>query len=210
MKIRIITFLVSMTLALGLTAMATAQSQQQQSQSGQMSLNSCLQNLIQSKINADPELKGSDIQATVEENKVTLSGSVASDRLRDSAVRIAKETATDYTVADTIDVQPGAMARADFDPNQIRQQAQQRCHTIGQSQEDVRIYSEYWSKLSTSGVPTDEMKINVTNGVLTLQGNVPDENAKRKAQEIAQQTQGINQVKNELAAQGNQPSQQRQ
>lgn len=184
------------------------QQQHQQSQTSQMPLSTCLENMIQSKLDADPNLKDSDIRASVDEqNRVTLSGSVNSDDLRNNAVRIAREAAPGFMIADTIDVRPGQMARADFDPNQIRQQATQRGDNIGQSEEDARIYSQFFSKLSNSGVPLDRIKVDVTNAVLTLQGNVPDENAKRKVQELAQQTQGVKETKNELAVQGSQPAQ---
>ncbi|NLT65310.1 MAG: BON domain-containing protein [Acidobacteria bacterium] len=202
MIIKILTLSLSLPLVFGAALLAA-----QAEQGGQITLSSCLENMIQSKFESDPRLKDADIRASVEENKVTLSGTVHSNDLRSDAVRIVEQTAPGYTIADTIDVRPEQMARAEADPNQTRKDAEQRGDTIGQSEQDAQLYSQFFSRLSTSGVQKDGIKIDVTDGVITLQGNVKDENTKRKVQEIAQQTPGVKETKNELAVQGSQPAQ---
>lgn len=179
----------------------------QSQKDNQLTLSSCMERMIQSKLDSDPELKDSNLQVRVDQEKVTLSGTVKSQDQRNSAVSIAKDSAPGYQIADTIDVRPGALARTDVDSSSARQKARERGDSIGTSEEDAQIYSKIMSKMSESNASIKDVKFDVKNGNVTLRGKVPDENAKNKVYDIARQIEGVSQVNNELSVEGSRPAQ---
>jgi osmotically-inducible protein OsmY len=181
-----------------------------------------VEKVLKDRFNSDPQLSGTDIDvsANADNNEVKLSGTVNSEEIRDKAVQIAQNALPGFSVTDTIDVNPREMARTEtegrMEPGggeqqgqqgmeQQRQAAKDRGDKIGNSPEDARIYSQLVGKLSSSNLPFQQIKIEVEEGVITLRGNVSNENQKTEAQKAAQQVEGVKQVNNELEVKAGQP-----
>ena len=65
---------------------------------------------MQAKLESDLQLKDAklDVDADVDKNEVTISGTVRSQDLRTKAVELTKSVQTGLTVNDKIDVKPAA------------------------------------------------------------------------------------------------------
>jgi osmotically-inducible protein OsmY len=69
-----------------------------------------LEQAIQSKFESDAQLKDAklDVDADVDKNEVTISGTVHSQEIRNKAVELTKSVQSGLTVNDKIDVKPAA------------------------------------------------------------------------------------------------------
>src|SRR5215813_13610737 len=69
-----------------------------------------LEQAIQAKFESDAQLKDAklDVDADVDKNEVTISGTVRSQEMRTKAVELAKGVQSGLTVNDKIDVKPAA------------------------------------------------------------------------------------------------------
>ena len=122
---------------------------------------------------------------------------------------MAQSAAPGFSVSDSIEVEPREMARTEEqqqEGKQEREAAKNRGDNVGDSPEDARIYSQVVGRLSTSDLPFQSINLDVQDGVVTLRGNVRDENQKNQAQTAVQQVEGVMQVNNELEAGGQQQS----
>jgi osmotically-inducible protein OsmY len=65
---------------------------------------------------------------------------------------------------------------------------------------DAEIAATLKGKLASNINPSTltDISVNVTNGVVTLSGQVKDPDTKRRAEEIAHNVQGVERVNNEL------------
>jgi osmotically-inducible protein OsmY len=158
--------------------------------------------VVKDRFNADPQLSASNIKVSTDtkNNEIRLSGTVNSEEAREKAVRIAQNALPQFSLRDTIDVEPSEMARSNYDDqrtDQARQAAKSRGDSIGDSAEDAHIYSEIRTKLSNSNAFQD-VKIDVDKGVVTLHGDVPSGNEKAEAQRAAQEIKGVKRVDNKL------------
>ena len=79
---------------------------------GRMS-NSDLQKKIETQLNSDPQLRDANlsVSADADSNRVTLSGTVASEALRNRAVELARKAQPGVMIDDKIDVKPGAASQ---------------------------------------------------------------------------------------------------
>jgi hypothetical protein len=75
-----------------------------------------LANAVKARLDTDPALQAAklSVSADAKKNEVTLSGDVASEGLRTSAVQTAKDYRADLRVVDKIDVKPPEITRADY------------------------------------------------------------------------------------------------
>jgi len=99
---------------LGFTAISAACDRPQTKQDGPVQMSakpsdSDIEDTIKSKLNADPVLKEAklEVDADVEKNEVTLSGTVQSEEQRAKAIELAKSARPGVTVNEKIDVKPG-------------------------------------------------------------------------------------------------------
>ena len=170
-----------------------------------------IEQAIKDRFNSDPQLSGTDIDVStdLQKREIRLSGTAGSQEIRDRAVQIAQSAAPGFSVSDSIQVEPREMARTEEqqqEGKQEREAAKNRGDNVGDSPEDARIYSQVVGRLSTSDLPFQSINLDIQDGVVTLRGNVKDENQKNQAQAAVQQVEGVKQVNNELEAGGQQQS----
>src|SRR4030095_14637002 len=81
-----------------------------------------LKDKIDRKIKADPELRAADlsISADADQNRATLSGTVASEHIRTRAVEMARAAQPGLTIDDKIDVKPREVTRSEYTPEMAR------------------------------------------------------------------------------------------
>jgi osmotically-inducible protein OsmY len=70
--------------------------------------NAELENAVRAKLHSDPQLAGITVSADVTRNQVTLSGTVASEALRDKAAELAKSGQVGVVVNNKINVKSKA------------------------------------------------------------------------------------------------------
>jgi hyperosmotically inducible periplasmic protein len=168
--------------------------------------NSDLESIVKDKLNSDPQLSAANIKvdADSKKNEIKLSGDVNSEDMRRKAVDSVRSVLPKFNVADTIDVKPQEMARANYDQqsDQERQIAKSRGDSIGNSAEDARIHSQIMHKLSDAKAKFQNVKIDVDEGVVTLRGNVESGAEKAKIQQSVQQVEGVKRIDNKLEVGG--------
>ncbi len=161
-----------------------------------------LRHMVQAKLESDPQLAQIDVDANAEQNQVTLSGSVSSEQARNEAVDLAKSARANMLVNDKIDVKPAEISRTDYTEDmarETREQAKSLGNKIGQSLDDAWLYSKIETKFAADSLaPAFKINVDVDKDVVTLRGTVETEAAKQRAEEIAQQTEGVHRVVNLL------------
>jgi hyperosmotically inducible protein len=163
-----------------------------------------LQNAVQSRLNADPELNAAklDVDANAKDNKITLKGTVPTETMRLRAVDLAKAGNPNLEITDKIDVKPREIARSEYTEEMARD-ARERAKTsgdkIGTSLNDAWIHTKITSKLiSDKDTPARKINIDVVDGIVTLRGEVNTPTAKEEADRIAKDTEGVKRVRNLL------------
>jgi osmotically-inducible protein OsmY len=163
-----------------------------------------LENSIKAKLDADAQLKAADldVDADVDDNKVTLSGTVDSEALRMRAVEMAKSVQANLIITDKIDVKPREVTRASYTEEQARQEREKGRSTgdkIGDTLDDAWIHTKIVAKLlADSKTPERKINVDVMNNVVTLRGTVDSNEQKMAAESSAKNTEGVKQVMNLL------------
>ena len=195
------------TLLLPITAgflLLGACSQPGSTTSANVSTDSQLQQDIQGRLNADPDLSAAklDVDAHAKDNRVTLSGTVPSETLRTRAVEMAKAGRPGLEVTDKIDVKPREVSRSEYTEEMARdarERAKASGDTVGSSINDAWIHTKISSKLVTDkDTPARKINVDVVDGVVTLRGQVGTADAKAEAARIAMETDGVKRVRNQL------------
>lgn len=163
-----------------------------------------LQNAIQARLNADPDLSAAklDVDAHAKDNKVTLKGTVPTETIRLRAVELAKAGAPNLEITDKIDVKPKEISRSEYTEEMARD-AREKAKTtgdkLGTSVNDAWIHTKITSKLiGDKDTPARKINIDVVDGVVTLRGEVNSPTAKDEADRIAKDTEGVRRVRNLL------------
>jgi len=167
-----------------------------------------LKDQIQDRINSDAELRAADlgIKADAEHNMATLSGTVASEALRSRAVNMAKAVQPGLTVEDKIDVKPQdvdrEVSRSEYTREHARnevEKARANKETVGDSIDDAWIHSKIVTKLlADKDTPEHKINVDVNNNVVTLRGWVSNAKERQEAERIANETDGVKRVNNQL------------
>ena len=149
---------------------------------------------VQSKFFGSDLVKGRDIDVDTSDGVVTLNGTVDSATERDEADALARSTAGVKDVRDnlTVSVSP---ASAHLNPVQTLP----RPNRV--STDDwitTRVRSRFFIDPRVKNMNVD---VSTENGVVTLRGQVHDDNARAAAESIASHIAGVKQVKNELTVQ---------
>ena len=159
---------------------------------------------IQSRINSNPDLAAAkvSVDADAKENRVTLSGTVASEALRNQALDLARGAQPGVTVEDKIDVKPREMTREEYTEEHARMErdrAKENKESIGSSLDDAWIHSKLVAKLiGNMDVSEHKINVDVNNNVVTLRGTVESAAEKAEAERVAKDTDGVKRVVNQL------------
>lgn len=166
--------------------------------------NSELENKIKAKFQTDAQLNAANlgVDANVDRNEITLSGTVGSESLRAKAVELAKSAHAGLIVTTKIDVKPGEISRSAYTIERAREErgiAQMRGETLGDSLDDGWIHTTLVAQLiGNSTTPERKINVDVTNNVVTLRGTVETAEQKKDAERVAQNTESVKSVNNQL------------
>lgn len=166
--------------------------------------NSELETKIKNKLNTDEQVKAADlsVSADASENTATLSGTVATEAIRDRAVSLTKSANTGIVVTDKIVVKPVELTRAEYTAEMAkdaRAKAKSSGDTIGDSLDDAWIHTKIVAKLiGNSTTPERKINVDVVNNIVTLRGAVNTPEQKAEAERVAKDTEGVNKVVNKL------------
>src|SRR5262245_16279044 len=159
---------------------------------------------IQSRINSNPDLAAAklSVDADAKENRVTLSGTVESEALRNQALELARGVQPGVTVEDKIDVKPREMTRDQYteaNARMERDRAKDNKETVGSSIDDAWIHSKIVAKLiGNTDVSEHKINVDVNNNVVTLRGTVDSTEEKAEAERVSKDTDGVKRVVNQL------------
>jgi osmotically-inducible protein OsmY len=170
--------------------------------------NSELEEEINARFKTDSRLDAANlsVDANMNRNEITLSGTVGSESLRTKALELAKSEHADLTVTAKIDVKPGEISRTAYTKERAREErsiAKGRGETIGDSLNDAWIHTEIVAQLiGDSATPERKINVDVKNNVVTLRGTVETSEQKTEAGQIAKSTEGVKSVNNQLKVGG--------
>lgn len=196
-------FLLTVT-AVSALALCSACSNTRTSTANRSITNDDVEKNVKARYQLDPQLKAYDVDvdADVNDNKITISGNLPSEDLRQKAVSLARESGPNMTITDKIDVKPGEVDRAHYTEDMARD-ARTRANTsgekIGDNTDDAWIHTKIRTKLVGSGeLPFGGINVDVNNHVVTLRGSVDNAQTKAEAERIARETDGVSKVNNQL------------
>ncbi|ALB71964.1 molecular chaperone OsmY [Cronobacter muytjensii] len=129
----------------------------------------------------DEKIKSTDISVKTEKSVVTLSGFVESQAQAEEAVKIAKGIEGVASVSDKLHVRDG------------------KDQSVKGYAGDAATTSEIKAKLLADEiVPSRNVKVETTDGVVQLSGTVESEKQSQRAESIAKAVDGVKSVKNDL------------
>jgi len=129
----------------------------------------------------DEQIKSTDISVKTEKSVVTLSGFVESQAQAEEAVKIAKGVEGVTSVSDKLHVRDG------------------KDKSVKGYAGDAATTSEIKAKLLADDiVPSRNVKVETTDGVVQLSGPVESEKQSQRAESIAKAVDGVKSVKNDL------------
>lgn len=143
-------------------------------------------------------LAGSDIDVDTSRGVVTLTGHVASEAAKARALALAREVDGVKRVNDKLTI--GAN-RSDTGERVGEADTDTGARAKDAGREAGSTINDGWitTKLKAKFVPEDvldgsDIKVDTTNGIVTLSGRVPTQAAKARAREIARASDGVRQV----------------
>lgn len=163
-----------------------------------------LENKITAKFQTDAQLNAAqlNVDANMDRNEITLSGTVGSESLRAKAVELAKSAHPGLIVTTKIDVKPGKISRTAYTTERAREErgiAKERGEKVGASLNDAWIHATIIAQLSgNSTAPERKINVDVTNNAVTLRGTVETIEQKTEAARIAKNTESVKSVNNQL------------
>jgi osmotically-inducible protein OsmY len=170
--------------------------------------NSELEEKIKARFKTDAQLDAANlsVDANVDRNEITLSGTVGSESLRTKAIELAKSAHAGLIVTTKIDVKPGEISRTAYTIERAREErsiAKGRGETIGDSLDDAWIHTKIVAQLiGNSATPERKINVDVKNNVVTLRGMVETAEQKTEAEQIAKSAESVKSVNNQLKVSG--------
>ena len=153
---------------------------------------------IESKYFLDDEVKGRNIDVTTENGIVTLTGEVMTAAERRQAVALARSTDGVTDVRDQLRITGDTMA-ADSGPMSRDSETAAAAEPVDDDWIETRIQSRYFLD---NELKFGEIQVSSEQGAVVIEGQVPSEDVKEKAEEIARETSGVAEVENRLAVAG--------
>jgi osmotically-inducible protein OsmY len=142
---------------------------------------------VQSKYFLDDQVRGRTINVDTNDGVVTLAGTVGSEAERRQAVALAHNTDGVRDVQDRLTIQAEAAPTAGDTPKPVA--------GIEDTWITTKIQAQYFLDADVKGHQID---VDTRNGVVTLKGQLESEAARKEAEEIARQTEGVSRVVNQL------------
>lgn len=153
---------------------------------------------VKSKLASDDTVRASDINVDTKNGVVTLKGEVPSAAAKTRAMALAKATDGVRDVVDAIAVTPAATPTSGT-VDEARRKADDSARGVGETLGDAGITTAVKTKLladtTVGGLSID---VDTTEAVVTLKGEVHSAAEKRRAMEIARETNGVKSVKDQM------------
>jgi len=146
---------------------------------------------VKSKLAADGQISAIKIGVDTKAGVVTLTGTVPKTTEKDQADKIARNTEGVKSVVNSITVNPDSLGATN-----LGDKAGSAAKDIGDSVSDAAILTKLKAKLLADGITGTN--VDVTDGKVVLKGEVDDAKKKAKAEEIAKNTAGVKDIKNQL------------
>jgi osmotically-inducible protein OsmY len=151
---------------------------------------------IQAQYFADPDVKGRNIDVTTSaDGQVTLSGEIENDAERQEALRIARATEGVRGVVDKLRMTAAAEPTATAGDRPAARPDDPDHDMLGDTWITMKIESKYFLDNEVKGRNID---VTTLNGVVTLEGEVESAAEKRQATLLAQSTEGVTEVRDQL------------
>ena len=148
---------------------------------------------VKSKLAADDTVKAYRIDVDTKDKVVTLRGDVETAAARDRAVELARGTEGVRDVVDVLAVGPATAPTsgvADRKPDADRDGS-----LVGDAAITAAVKTKMLADADVGGLKID---VDTTDGIVALKGNVSSATEKRKAVQIAKETDGVKSVKDQL------------
>ena len=150
---------------------------------------------VKSKLAADDTVKANRIDVDTKDKVVTLRGDVDTRAARDRAVELARATDGVRDVVDVLAVAPApAPTTGAADPDK-KSDADRDGNLVGDAAITAAVKTKMLADSDVGGLKID---VDTTDGVVALKGNVSSTAEKRKAVQIARETDGVKSVKDQL------------
>ena len=146
---------------------------------------------VKGKLAADSQTSAIKIGVETKEGVVTLSGTVPTDAEKTKAEQLARNTDGVKRVSNDIKVDPISMGATN-----LGGKAEEAEKGLGETVSDASILAKVKAKLVADGITGTN--VDVTDGAVVLKGQVENANEKAKAEEIAKNTAGVKNVRNQL------------
>jgi hyperosmotically inducible periplasmic protein len=162
------------------------------------------ENIIKARLDADDQLKASDLSVEVNEEKglATLSGTVASESLHAKAMELARSAQPELTIEDHIVVKPTEVSRQEYTEEMAKDEwrkAREFGEKVGNQIEDTWIHSKIVAKLvANSNTQERTIDVDVVNSNVTLRGTARKAAQKSEAEHLARETEGVKSVNNQI------------
>jgi hyperosmotically inducible periplasmic protein len=153
---------------------------------------------VKTKLAADDTVRATDINVDTKNGVVTLKGEVQNAAAKTRAIELAKATDGVRDVVDAITVMPAAAPTSgvmDDAQRKAGESARDVSATLGDTGITSAIKTKLLADTAVSGLKID---VDTTDAVVTLKGEVPSAAEKRRAVEIAKDTDGVKSVKDQL------------
>jgi hyperosmotically inducible periplasmic protein len=161
---------------------------------------------IHSKFVPEDVLDGSDINVDTKAGTVVLNGTVPSEAARARALAIAKDTDGAKSVTDHLRIAApesttagDATRKAGEATREAGRAAKEVAGTTGKAMTDGWVKSKIAAQYVTEdSLDNSDINVDVSKGMVTLNGEVRTPAARTRAEEIAKATDGVRGVKNNL------------
>jgi hyperosmotically inducible periplasmic protein len=153
---------------------------------------------VKTRLAADDTVKAYRIDVDTKDRVVTLKGEVDTQAAKTRAVELARATDGVRDVVDALVVTPGATPTTGID-DEAQRRAKEAGRDAGSVMGDAGITAAVKTKmLADTTVGGLKIDVDTTGGVVALKGNVSSAAEKKRAIEIARETEGVKSVKDEL------------
>ena len=149
---------------------------------------------VKTKFASDDIVKATDINVDTKDKVVTLRGEVQSSAAKDRAVEIARATDGVRDVVDVLVVTPGPAATSGV-ADSARETAGEAGGVVGDAAITTAVKTKMLADTTVSGLKID---VDTKEGIVSLGGNVASAVEKRRAVEIAKETDGVKSVSDRL------------
>jgi len=141
---------------------------------------------VKLKLADEKGLKGSDISVTTTNGVVTLTGDAASSAAKSEAERLSKQVKGVKDVDNELKTASSSKLAAD-----TKAAATDTKHAVSDTWITTKVKSELFADSLTKGF---DVKVVTTKGVVVLSGMLPNEDAVKRAKELAEKVDGVKSV----------------